>query len=121
MHRIPVALLLLLAACDSVKKDCEHARDVVASEGERRAKEAIATVAQSHRAELEQQAAKETEHMRKVFVDVCVAQPEPTHKCIARIDELAKLERERRKSATSSTHECDAPLDALMKDVMKGM
>lgn len=121
MRRIPFAILLVLAACNSVKQNCEHARDVVATEGERRAKEAIATVAAGDRTRLEQQAAKETEHLRKVFVDVCVAQPEATQKCIAKIDELAKLDRERRKSPESSADECDAPLDALMKEVLKGM
>ncbi|HWB77430.1 MAG TPA: hypothetical protein VG755_20830 [Nannocystaceae bacterium] len=109
------AVLLVLAACDPAKKDCEHARDVMAGEWDRRAKEAIATVPASDRGKLEQQAAKESEQLRKSFVEVCVAQPEATRACVAKIDELLKQEQARKPGDAKAAGECEAPMAALME------
>lgn len=137
--RIALVSLLLAVGCDREKKDCEHARDVMAGEWERNAKEAIATVDSSHRAELQRQAAKEVEHLRGVFVERCVAQPEATKRCVARIDELLAAERGRKtaldgcamddeachdkasKAADATLADCREPLDALMAAVNEGL
>ncbi len=132
--RTGLVVVLLALGCDAAKKNCEHARDVVVAEADRAAKAAIATVAPQQRAELERVSARETEHMRNVFVEKCVAQPEATQACIARIDELLAAEQTRKEAsercagddacyeaakaaAEKAAGECGAAMGALMKAV----
>jgi len=132
-----LVVVLLAVGCNAVEKNCEHARDVMAAESERAAKEAIATVEPGQRAELERLAAGEVEHLRKVFVEKCVAQPEATQACIAKIDELLALEHTRKQAiercgtdeacydaakaaAEKSAGECGAAMGPLMNAVNGG-
>ncbi len=137
--RIALVIALLAPACDSTKKDCEHAREVMASEWERNAKAAIATVEAGQRHALKTASAKEVTHLRRVFVDICVAQPESARACVAKIDDFLRVKREQqtdnrhcgvhdaachaaaKPAAESPLLDCEEPLDALMKAVSDGL
>ena len=129
-------LVLAGLGCNNTKAQCEHGRDVAAKWQDQSAQRALNTVGDPNaRAELEREAKRETEAFKAKFVEQCIAAPEATHACVARLEEFLAAEGERMaaldrcssapieqrsacmdeasKASAAKVGDCKAPLEAL--------
>jgi hypothetical protein len=111
---------LALAACNTTQKHCEHARDVIMGEAERDMNAALEHADPQARAQVEGRARAQLDTAKSSFVAHCMALDEDGKKCIARVDELDKLDTVRRKAVEACRdNEHDAPDMACQEEATR--
>ncbi|MCY1059550.1 hypothetical protein [Nannocystis sp. SCPEA4] len=96
MRALLVVPLLLLLACSERDRRCEHARDVMLTMWEQSIQDTLPDMPMSTRATFEHESRAAMARARKHFLPQCLALSPEGQACIARIDELAAADRDRR-------------------------